>query len=455
MSNATRKWCSAVSAAAALTLSSAVSAGSIQVIEFHNTILNHYFITNPTEAAWIDAGNAGPGWVRTGATFPASDSPASGFTATCRFYTEGANSHFYAAEGTECNYLKSLNPGNVLGADLWTYEGTAFYVRTPTNGTCPAGTQPIYRLYNNRGGQRDSNHRFTHQTTVYNQMAASGWIKEGVAMCAGAPSGSAFEQEVRGYMDTVLGVASGDVADMDTLGLILGSALQGLADPTSTCPAATSNPPIDTLTSIPPSLTINFNYGNGCRLDANTTMAGSGSLSITNLVVAEDLSVIRGNLGATLNNIRLNGQTVASGSIGAAINLAADMSTGAVTGTVDATLTNLSLPGGTGGSGTVNVTLQSSGSALLAVNLRTLPDNTPIVANLSIVPQASGQVVVNTTGSANSVGTYALALTNLTFNPSVCEEYPVGGQVKFIKGGQTGTITFSGACNGNYSYVGP
>ena len=46
----------AVATAAALTASMPALAGEIQVIEFHNTILNHYFITNPTEAAMLDAG---------------------------------------------------------------------------------------------------------------------------------------------------------------------------------------------------------------------------------------------------------------------------------------------------------------------------------------------------------------------------------------------------------------
>lgn len=445
----------AVATAAALTASMPALAGEIQVIEFHNTILNHYFITNPTEAAMLDAGDAGPGWVRTGLTFTAADSATSGFTATCRFYTTGANSHFYAAEGSECDYLKSLNPSNALGGDLWTYEGTAFYVRTPTTGACPAGTLPVYRLYNNRGAQRDSNHRFTTQTAVYDQMASQGWVKEGVAMCAGAPSGSAFRQEVTGFADTVLGIASGDVADMDTLSLILGSAVQALSNPGSTCPATTANPPLDSLSDIPQSLTINFNYGSSCRLDAQTTMGGSGSFGLTNLVLAEDLSVIKGNLSATLNNISLNGQTVASGNISAAVNLSANPSTGSIAGTINTTLTNLYLPGGMGGSGTVNITLQSAGSALLAVNLNSLPDNTPITANLSIVPQPSGAIVVNSTGANNTVGAYSLAISNLLFNTATCEQYPVGGQIQFSKDSQTGTLTFNGACDGNYTYVGP
>ena len=46
--------------------------GDTAVIEFYNSGLKHYFITaSAEEAAGIDAGTAGPGWSRTGETWPA------------------------------------------------------------------------------------------------------------------------------------------------------------------------------------------------------------------------------------------------------------------------------------------------------------------------------------------------------------------------------------------------
>ena len=39
------------------------------IIEYHNSILDHYFLSTPPEAAIIDAGGAGPRWQRTGETF--------------------------------------------------------------------------------------------------------------------------------------------------------------------------------------------------------------------------------------------------------------------------------------------------------------------------------------------------------------------------------------------------
>jgi serine protease len=102
----------------------------------------------------------------------------------CRFYTQGANSHFYTANPEDCAYLKSLNPANVYADDQWTYEGIAFYAKIPTNGVCPRDSAPIYRVYNNRWRENDSNHRFVSSLREYAAMISKGWIGEGVTLCA-------------------------------------------------------------------------------------------------------------------------------------------------------------------------------------------------------------------------------------------------------------------------------
>jgi streptogramin lyase len=155
------------------------------VTEFYNTILNHYFITaNLEEAAGIDAGTAGPGWSRTAKSFKAwLDGPIPAASEVCRFYGtpgRGPNSHFYTANSAECVLVKQ-DAG-------WTYEALGrFWLVRPTTNTpagCPTGTQAIYRTYNNRFPQNDSNHRYTTELEVYNQMLSLGWLGEGVVMCA-------------------------------------------------------------------------------------------------------------------------------------------------------------------------------------------------------------------------------------------------------------------------------
>lgn len=96
----------------------------------------------------------------------------------CRFYSYLVNSHFYTASEEECELLKSEDSG-------WVYEGIAFQALVPlAGGACPPGTNPVWRLYNNRQAQQDSNHRFVASMGIYHAMVADGWIGEGVAFCS-------------------------------------------------------------------------------------------------------------------------------------------------------------------------------------------------------------------------------------------------------------------------------
>jgi hypothetical protein len=147
------------------------------VTEFYNTLLNHYFLTaNAIEGQSIDAGGSGPGWTRTGNVFKSG-----GPNAVCRFYgvqaAGGPNGHFYTADPDECNQVK-LDPG-------WHFESLDFAI-TPAGpgGTCAAGKVPVYRAYNHRFAEHDSNHRITSNFAAYQQQIAAGWTGEGVVMCA-------------------------------------------------------------------------------------------------------------------------------------------------------------------------------------------------------------------------------------------------------------------------------
>lgn len=147
------------------------------VVEFYNTTLNHFFVTaDPVERASIDAGGSGPGWTRTGNTFKSG-----GPNAVCRFFgvqsAGGPNGHFYTADADECNQVRR-DPG-------WQFESLDFAI-TPARpgGTCAAGLVPVYRAYNNRFAQRDSNHRLTSNFAAYQLQIAAGWSGEGIVMCA-------------------------------------------------------------------------------------------------------------------------------------------------------------------------------------------------------------------------------------------------------------------------------
>ena len=155
------------------------------VIEFYNTTLDNYFVTaDAQEAAAIDNGSAGPGWIRTGGTFAAG-----GSIAVCRFYgsqTPGPNSHFYTADAGECAELKQLQATTPSSQKRWNYESLDFFTNAATNKTCAAGMTPIYRAYNNGFTREiDSNHRITASRAAINEVVVGkGWSDEGVVMCA-------------------------------------------------------------------------------------------------------------------------------------------------------------------------------------------------------------------------------------------------------------------------------
>ncbi len=167
---------------ALLALSASVKAAT--VVEFYHTTLDHYFITaDTTEAAAIDNGGAGPGWVRTGYNFETG-----GTTPVCRFYgsrSPGPNSHFYTVDAGECNYLRLLTTPHI--EKRWNYEGISFNSTPSVNGSCSSGATPIYRAYNNGFARGvDSNHRITSSLAAIQEVVARGWINEGVVMCSAA-----------------------------------------------------------------------------------------------------------------------------------------------------------------------------------------------------------------------------------------------------------------------------
>jgi hypothetical protein len=157
---------------------------TVAIKEYFHAAFGHYFITaNTDEISKIDAG-VFVGWAATGRTFKAYQNGGAGTAAVCRFFTTAfapKSSHFYAPRGAGCE--------PVFENKDWQFEADAFYVAEASDaGACPAGTQPIYRLYNN-GQTGAPNHRYTNDPAVRSQMITQGFIPEGkgpegVGFCA-------------------------------------------------------------------------------------------------------------------------------------------------------------------------------------------------------------------------------------------------------------------------------
>lgn len=161
---------------------------SVEVVEFHHQTLDHYFVTaDRAEIEKLDSGEIA-GWKRTGQSFDAFSPGHPGTLAfpVCRFYGlpgSGLDSHFYSGNAGECAQIRSKYSRD------WAEEtANAFEVIMPDllSGQCPEGSRPIYRLWN---GRRDSNHRYTTDGLLRDQMLDRGYVPEGygasgVAMCA-------------------------------------------------------------------------------------------------------------------------------------------------------------------------------------------------------------------------------------------------------------------------------
>jgi serine protease len=158
------------------------------VYEFYNVHSKHYMLTGSKEdaAALYNGGEGLEGWVDTLKYFYAWSDPMEDAVPVHRFYTLGANSHFYTAKPDEYDRLTEDNKDNVYAYNKWTYEGIAFYAKLPINDICPANTYAIYRLYNGHSEQNDSNHRFVSSRKAYVDMRSKGWIGENVAFCVAA-----------------------------------------------------------------------------------------------------------------------------------------------------------------------------------------------------------------------------------------------------------------------------
>ena len=188
-------WLGVASAVLGTALAQSASSATLDAVEYYNEALDHYFVTaSSDDIAKLDAGFF-IGWQRTHLNFKVFDpaTPAAGSVPVCRFYgtpAAGLDSHFYSASATECADVRARFPG------VWLEEtANAFGVFLPNTqtGQCPANSIPVYRLWNQR---TDSNHRFTTDPVVQQQMVARGYAAEGygggampVAMCSPATSG--------------------------------------------------------------------------------------------------------------------------------------------------------------------------------------------------------------------------------------------------------------------------
>jgi len=153
--------------------------GTKNAAEYFDSALSEYFLTtDPAEIAKLDTSIV-TGWSRTGQSFSVYPDGSSGGVPVCRFFNAAStkkSGHLYTADANQCAATKA-DP-------TWQYEGVVFYIAVPDSaGNCKAGTVPVFGVHNGAAGATSS-HRYTTNANVRAMMIASGWVSEGVVMCA-------------------------------------------------------------------------------------------------------------------------------------------------------------------------------------------------------------------------------------------------------------------------------
>lgn len=157
--------------------------GTLPVTEFLDVANGRYWLTaNSGEALAIDYANDLAVARRTGASFRVwSRTYFDGMAPVCRFQGDprrGLHSRFITLQGAECAAVER--------SGSWVLEGrgefAAFLPIGPNE--CRGDLLPLRRFFN---GLADANHRYVVDEAVAADMAARGWIGEGIAMCVAPP----------------------------------------------------------------------------------------------------------------------------------------------------------------------------------------------------------------------------------------------------------------------------
>ena len=151
-----------------------------ELAEFHHPAFGHYFLSADPDEIWFLREGGLPPWRPTGRWFWGWEPGAPGTDPVCRFWSGQTfaprSSHFYTPYPDECAGLRQ-------GSD-WLFEGQTFGWRLPEgvlgSRACRAGTQPLFRAYNN-GISGAPNHRYMTDPAVLDAMIAQGWTMEGEA----------------------------------------------------------------------------------------------------------------------------------------------------------------------------------------------------------------------------------------------------------------------------------
>jgi hypothetical protein len=161
---------------------------TVTAVEFYCAHTDHYLMSVAAGEIAALGSRRFPGWVRTGKSFAVfaatipNDPTHPGLCRACEHPAVTPDSRVRMSPAA-CDAVFGRFPNALLSAPR---DAFAMAVPNAADGSCTAGTVPVYRLYDNRP---DVNYRYTVSLPIRDQMLAAGWISEGrgalgVVMCA-------------------------------------------------------------------------------------------------------------------------------------------------------------------------------------------------------------------------------------------------------------------------------
>jgi hypothetical protein len=160
---------------------------TVSAIEFYCARTDHYLMSVASgEIGSLGTGRF-PGWTRTGQRFGVlaaiipNTPPHPPACLACERPASIVDSRIKSSPAA-CDAVFGRFPDALAGANDAALPNVA-------DGSCGAGTIPLFRLYDNRP---DVNYRYTTSLAIRDQMVAAGWISEGlgalgIVMCVPAP----------------------------------------------------------------------------------------------------------------------------------------------------------------------------------------------------------------------------------------------------------------------------
>lgn len=336
----------------------------------------------------------------------------------------------------------------------WFETNYAEYL-TPSGQTSQTVAPYYFRYYPQTQGYIGVNTVDNH-LYYYGPLYADGFwdlgAMEAWRLHTGCATQAGSENEVRALVDGVLSLTTTTVDDglTEQFTPIMQALLFGTS---TTCAQVTSNVnfaeliqsnDIETaLANLPDTINLSADYGNGCQDESGDTVSGSMDMTIQGLAIDQNAGSINlsfiVNIDSLHRNEKLLGDGVLSGSLNA--NLVNEQISANVEMSQFLVANGQYLDG--------NLSMSTQGYDIqIGMNMSS---GDAFQTNMSITMTVieDGRYRVNS--QQGNVNGYTVEFSDLIFDEVTCEQYPIGGEIIFTKGGEEWIVGFDNSCSGSYN----